>query len=62
MQEVFRCDECGLEFPNEAKAQAHQQRNPLTECEAVAIAAGVDKGMIQPAGNWQGPAGCFSQR
>lgn len=61
MQEVFRCDNCGVEFPNEAKAREHQARKPLADCEALAIADAVDQGFIQTADKWQGPAGCFAQ-
>ena len=61
VQEVFRCDNCLAEFPNEAKARAHQERKPITECEAIAIADGVDAGAIKLPTSWQGPAGCFTR-
>jgi DNA-directed RNA polymerase subunit RPC12/RpoP len=60
-QEVFRCDDCGREFANEGLAAQHVKRSPLTECEAAAIADGIDQGAIKQAGSWQGPAGCFAK-
>jgi DNA-directed RNA polymerase subunit RPC12/RpoP len=59
VQEIYRCENCGTEFPNEGKANQHVTRNPLTECEAVAIADDIDRSAIQAARIRQGSAGSF---
>jgi len=57
VQEIYRCENCGLEFPNEGKAKQHTERNPITECEAVIIADGIAQGTIKASRSPQESAG-----